>query len=132
MKRGGNLVRNVENPMVIDQLWAWKEKGITDDCAFDVFEDEGIVKCCICGYELEIEEAIDSELWEDTYLCDNRSCHDIHYQGWFESMEIQKYYIKRKSVHRVNEHFFKGIQNLSVGKFYHKTPLCDKAVSGRK
>lgn len=100
---------DVENPMVVDRLWYWNEKTIADDCFSNVMDDEEMVKCYICGEELFEEEANDSEIWEDTFLCDSRSCHDIHYQGWSERMELQKYYIKGKSVHRANEHSFKGI-----------------------
>lgn len=85
----------IENPMVNDRLWAYRNNDLLMD---DEEVIEETVKCCICGEELwlEDEEAIPSEKFEDTYVCFNRTCSDKHYQGWSESMELQKYYIKAK------------------------------------
>lgn len=103
-------MKDVENPMVIDRIWN-RGDAITDDDFLDVIGDdlEEIVRCCICGEENYKEEANYSEIWEDTYLCGNRECHNVHYQGWSEKVELQKYYIKRKSIPRAKEYSFKGI-----------------------
>jgi hypothetical protein len=101
---------DIENPMVVDRLWVWKERTTDDDYFSDVFDDEvEEVECCICKEKMDREDASDSEIWEDTWLCDSRGCHNVHYQGWSESMELQRYYIKQKKYSSGNEYSFMGI-----------------------
>ncbi|PFP29372.1 hypothetical protein COJ96_10735 [Bacillus sp. AFS073361] len=100
-------MREIENPMVIDRLW---HNTVSDDYFADVLDLDENVNCCICGEENYKEEANESEIWEDTYLCDSGHCHNIHYQGWSESVELGRYYKIEKSIHRASEHSFMGKQ----------------------
>ncbi|WP_306010502.1 hypothetical protein [Bacillus sp. MMSF_3328] len=107
------LREDIENPMVLDSLW--RNRTMNDDYFADLFEpgelDEEVC-CSVCRQRmLKEDEPHESQIWEDTWLCDNRACHNKHYQGWAESMELQKYYIKQKKHSSGNEHFFQGIVN---------------------
>ncbi|MEH7114540.1 hypothetical protein V7124_19565 [Neobacillus niacini] len=97
----------VENPMVVD--WLWRDRTPNDDYYADVFEEEdNEVVCCICNSRMLKEDANDSEKFEDVYLCDSRTCNDKHYEGWSESMELQKYYRKKEKAFTGNEHLIQG------------------------
>lgn len=104
-------MREVENPMVIDSLW--KTRTISDDYFADLFDDgefDEEVYCKECGEVMFLEDIPhQSEIWEDTFLCESRECHKVHYTGWAESMALQKYYRKVKKP-------LTGIKDFFVGK----------------
>lgn len=86
----------VENPMVIDSIW--RDRTPNDDYFNDVIDldefDE--VECCVCGHKSYAEDAAESQIWEDTWTCDEKECIEKHHTGWSESMKLQKYYINRE------------------------------------
>ena len=99
--------REVENPMVIDSLW--RNRTINDDYFADVIDWEDEIDCCECGHKWFKEDAAESQIWEDTWICDDKECVEKHHTGWAESMKLQKYYIKAKKHSSGKEHFFMGI-----------------------
>lgn len=44
------------------------------------------VTCSECNTELIKEEAHESLLWEDDYICDHRECIDSHYNGQYSTI----------------------------------------------
>lgn len=98
-------IREVENPMVNDRYWGWNSLATFKELSHE--EVEYVTKCCMCLSEVDGEIA--SEIFEDTYLCESKECHDLHYKNWAESLELQKYFIKEKKRSSGNEHFLMGI-----------------------
>lgn len=91
--KGEVKMKAVENPMVVDHLWSHMERTINDNYHADVLDEELEVECACCGEIIPKEDAAESEMWEDQFLCDDIKCSNHHYKGWKESMEMQKYYI---------------------------------------
>lgn len=85
-------LREIENPMVNDRCWGWNNIDTFDDLSHEMMEQT--LTCCMCLSEVDGE--IESEIFEDTYLCERKECHDLHYTNWAESLELQS---KRQILH---------------------------------
>lgn len=88
----------VENPMVNDKAWGWSKWNLKD---LEFEEIEEMSTCCMCKKPGETE----SEIFEDTFLCESKECFNLHYTNWAESLELQKFFRKEKSIHRAMDTF---------------------------
>lgn len=90
---------DVENPMVLEQ-YDYNRRTMNDDYFTDVFDEneyeDDEVRCKVCGSLQFKEEAAPSQIWEDTWICEEKECIEAHHTGWSESMSLQKYYIKKE------------------------------------
>lgn len=127
----GESNRVIENPIIIDSLWNWKNSASYENYYADA-EEEKIVPCAVCGkHELE-DEMFDSQLWEDIYLCGSRGCNEEHYNGWSESMKLQKLYAKKEKRSSANEHFSGTFINLNCSDTLSQCVSSGKQSGGRE
>lgn len=83
----------VENPMVNDSVWRRYESESYLEEADRMFEGDDLdVVCAVCGERVWKEDAIESERWDDYFLCEDKECHDKHYQGWSKNVSAGKWY----------------------------------------
>lgn len=86
----------LENPMVSGYGCNYSTdgrlffKGFEEDWVHEVEEES--VKCEECGEELHPEEAHESLIWEDTYICNEKKCIDSHYTGETENVFYKNQY----------------------------------------
>lgn len=79
----------VENPMVLGKF---EHNRRVMDWDFDYENEDHEVRCAVCGSLQYKEEAAESQMWEDKWICDEKDCIEKHHIGWAESMRMQKYY----------------------------------------
>lgn len=75
---------DIENPMVMDRLW--KQNNTKDEVIPGYKEEYEEIECDVCQTTFLLEdvgkEVLESEKWEDTYVCDKTKCLTEHYIGW--------------------------------------------------